>query len=88
MRALVIGAFCTQSRLPRLRLSRSRARHSSLRARHGGDNFGISFAGVALIAYMSSLTNLDTPQRSIALEFNLCLAGKDLEGISGAAVEA
>src|SRR6266436_3985084 len=32
-----------------------------------GDNFGISFAGVALIAYMSSLTNLGYTATQYAL---------------------
>ena len=49
-----------------------------------GDNFGISFAGVALVAYMSSLTNHGIHRHAVcALEFNLCLAGKDLEGVFG-----
>ncbi len=47
-----------------------------------GDNFGISFAGVALVAYMSSLTNHRIHRHAVcALEFSLCLAGKDLEGV-------
>jgi len=46
-----------------------------------GDNFSLSFAGVALVAYMSSLTNLGyTATQYCAFEFNLCLAGKILKG--------
>jgi len=43
-----------------------------------GDNFGISFAGVALVAYMSS-PPFDTPPRYAALESTLRLLGKDLK---------
>src|SRR5439155_931256 len=54
-----------------------------------GDNFGISFAGVALIAYMSSLTNLGyTATQYALLSSTYAWLGKILKGFSGAAVES
>jgi PAT family beta-lactamase induction signal transducer AmpG len=53
-----------------------------------GDNFGISFAGVALIAYMSSLTNLGyTATQYALLSSTYAWLGKILKGFSGAIVE-
>jgi PAT family beta-lactamase induction signal transducer AmpG len=53
-----------------------------------GDNFGISFAGVALVAYMSSLTNLGyTATQYALLSSTYSWLGKILKGFSGAAVE-
>jgi len=53
-----------------------------------GDNFGISFAGVALVAYMSSLTNLGyTATQYALLSSTYAWLGKILKGFSGAAVE-
>ena len=53
-----------------------------------GDNFGISFAGVVLIAYMSSLTNLGyTATQYALLSSTYAWLGKILKGFSGAAVE-
>jgi PAT family beta-lactamase induction signal transducer AmpG len=52
------------------------------------DNFGISFAGVALVAYMSSLTNLGyTATQYALLTSTYAWLGKILKGFSGAAVE-
>ena len=54
-----------------------------------GDNFGISFAGVALIAYMSSLTNIGyTATQYALLSSTYAWLGKILKGFSGAEVEA
>src|SRR6266576_2107447 len=54
-----------------------------------GDNFGISFAGVALVAYMSSLTNLGyTATQYALLSSTYSWLGKILKGFSGAAVES
>jgi PAT family beta-lactamase induction signal transducer AmpG len=54
-----------------------------------GDNFGISFAGVALVAYMSSLTNLGyTATQYALLSSTYAWLGKILKGFSGAAVES
>jgi PAT family beta-lactamase induction signal transducer AmpG len=53
------------------------------------DNFGISFAGVALVAYMSSLTNLGyTATQYALLSSTYAWLGKILKGFSGAAVES
>ena len=52
------------------------------------DNFGISFAGVALVAYMSSLTNLGyTATQYALLSSTYAWLGKILKGFSGATVE-
>jgi PAT family beta-lactamase induction signal transducer AmpG len=54
-----------------------------------GDNFGISFAGVALVAYMSSLTNLGyTATQYALLSSTYAWLGKILKGFSGAMVES
>ena len=54
-----------------------------------GDNFSLSFAGVALIAYMSSLTNLGyTATQYALLSSTYAWLGKILKGFSGAAVES
>ena len=53
------------------------------------DNFGISFAGVALVAYMSSLTNLGyTATQYALLSSTYAWLGKIMKGFSGAAVES
>jgi PAT family beta-lactamase induction signal transducer AmpG len=53
-----------------------------------GDNFGISFAAVALVAYMSSLTNLGyTATQYALLSSTYAWLGKILKGFSGATVE-
>jgi MFS transporter, PAT family, beta-lactamase induction signal transducer AmpG len=53
-----------------------------------GENFGISFAGVALVAYMSSLTSLGyTATQYALLSSTYAWLGKILKGFSGAAVE-
>ena len=55
----------------------------------GGDNFVQGYAGVALIAYMSSLTNLGyTATQYALLSSAYALLGKFLKGFSGAVVEA
>ena len=52
------------------------------------DNFGISFAGVALVAYMSSLTNIGyTATQYALLSSTYAWLGKILKGFSGAEVE-
>jgi MFS transporter, PAT family, beta-lactamase induction signal transducer AmpG len=53
------------------------------------DNFGISFAGVALVAYMSSLTNIGyTATQYALLSSTYAWMGKILKGFSGAEVES
>jgi PAT family beta-lactamase induction signal transducer AmpG len=54
-----------------------------------GDNFAISFAGVALIAYMSSLTSIGyTATQYALLSSTYAWLGKILKGFSGAEVES
>jgi PAT family beta-lactamase induction signal transducer AmpG len=54
-----------------------------------GDNFSISFAGVTLIAYMSSLTNIGyTATQYALLSSTYAWLGKILKGFSGAEVES
>jgi PAT family beta-lactamase induction signal transducer AmpG len=53
------------------------------------DNFGIGFSGVALVAYMSSLTNLGyTASQYAVMSSALAWTGKILKGFSGKEVEA
>jgi PAT family beta-lactamase induction signal transducer AmpG len=53
------------------------------------DSFAQAFAGVALVAYMSSLTSLGyTATQYALLSSTYALLGKFLKGFSGAAVEA
>jgi PAT family beta-lactamase induction signal transducer AmpG len=53
------------------------------------DNFAMSFAGVALVAYMSSLTSLGyTATQYALLSSTYAMLGKFLKGFSGAVVEA
>ena len=54
-----------------------------------GDNFSISFAGVALVAYMSSLTSLGyTATQYALLSSAYTWPGKVLKGTSGAVIDA
>jgi PAT family beta-lactamase induction signal transducer AmpG len=54
-----------------------------------GDSFSISFAGVALVAYLSSLTSLGyTATQYALLTSAYTWAGKTLKGFSGATVES
>ncbi len=53
------------------------------------DDFAIGFSGVALVAYMSSLTSLGyTASQYAVMTSALAFAGKTLKGFSGGAVEA
>jgi PAT family beta-lactamase induction signal transducer AmpG len=53
------------------------------------DNFGIGFSGVALVAYMSSLTSLGyTASQYAVMSSALAWTGKILKGFSGEGVEA
>jgi PAT family beta-lactamase induction signal transducer AmpG len=54
-----------------------------------GDNFAQGYAGVALVAYMSSLTGLGyTATQYALLSSTYALLGKFLKGFSGLAVES
>ncbi len=53
------------------------------------DNFAMSFAGVALVSYMSSLTSLGyTATQYALLSSTYAMLGKFLKGFSGAVVES
>ena len=53
-----------------------------------GDSFGTSFAGVALVTYMSSLTSLGyTATQYALLSSTYAYLGKFLKGFSGLVVE-
>ena len=53
-----------------------------------GDNFAMAYAGVALVAYMSSLTGLGyTATQYALLSSTYAMLGKFLKGFSGAIVE-
>ena len=55
----------------------------------GGDNFVQGYAGIALIAYMSSLTNLGyTATQYALLSSAYAVLGKFLKGFSGAVIES
>jgi PAT family beta-lactamase induction signal transducer AmpG len=52
------------------------------------DNFGIAFSGVALVAYMSSLTSLGyTASQYAVMSSALAWTGKIFKGFSGAVIE-
>jgi len=54
-----------------------------------GDNFSLSFAGVALVAYMSSLTSLGyTATQYALLSSTYAWLGKILKGFSGVMVQS
>ena len=53
------------------------------------DNFGLGFSGVALLAYMSSLTSLGyTASQYAVMSSALAFAGKSLKGWSGFIIQA
>jgi PAT family beta-lactamase induction signal transducer AmpG len=81
MQAAAIAAYATLASLgPSIRL---------FALVMAADNFSISFAGVALIAYMSSLTNIGyTATQYALLSSTYAWLGKILKGFSGAEVES
>jgi MFS transporter, PAT family, beta-lactamase induction signal transducer AmpG len=75
-----IGALHATAADPHLRL---------FAAVMAGDNFGISFAGVALVSYMSSLTSLGyTATQYALLSSSYAWVGKLTKPFSGAVVES
>jgi PAT family beta-lactamase induction signal transducer AmpG len=80
MQAVAVAAFAALARpAPSLTL------FSAVMA---GDNFSTSFAGVALIAYMSSLTSLGYTATQYALLSSVyAWAGRMLKGFSGSIVD-
>src|SRR5438552_7951693 len=90
MRALIIGGILQAAAIAAyatLAFSGTSIRPFALVM--AGDNFSISFAGVALIAYMSSLTNIGyTATQYALLSSTYAWLGKILKGFSGAEVES
>jgi len=89
MRALIIGGILQAAAIASyatLAFSGTSTRLFALVM--AGDNFSISFAGVALVAYMSSLTNIGyTATQYALLSSTYAWLGKILKGFSGAEVE-
>ena len=89
MRALLLGGLC---------LNIGTAMYGVLPSAHDTpifalvmaiDNFSIGFAGITLVAYMSSLTSLGyTATQYALLSSSYAWAGKLLKGFSGSIVEA
>jgi MFS transporter, PAT family, beta-lactamase induction signal transducer AmpG len=90
MRALIIGGILQAAAIAAyasLAFSGTSTRLFALVM--AGDNFSISFAGVALVAYMSSLTNIGyTATQYALLSSTYAWLGKILKGFSGAEVES
>src|ERR1700757_2773410 len=89
MRALIIGGILQAVATAAFAaLAFARASISLFAVVMVGDNFSLSFAGVALVAYMSSLTSLGyTATQYALLSSTYAWLGKILKGFSGAAVE-
>jgi PAT family beta-lactamase induction signal transducer AmpG len=89
MRALIVGGLLQAAAVGSYAiLAFASARVPVFALVMAGDNFSISFAGVALIAYMSSLTNLGyTATQYALLSSTWAWLGKILKGFSGATVE-
>jgi PAT family beta-lactamase induction signal transducer AmpG len=90
MRALIIGGILQAAAIAAYATLAFAGRTIPLFALvMAGDNFGISFAGVALVAYMSSLTNIGyTATQYALLSSTYAWLGKILKGFSGAEVES
>lgn len=85
---LLIGAVLQGFGTAAFALLAYRADFVTFSAVMAGDNFAQSFAGVALVAYMSSLTGLGyTATQYALLSSTYALLGKFLKGFSGAVVE-
>jgi PAT family beta-lactamase induction signal transducer AmpG len=90
MRALIIGGVLQSAAIAAYAtLAFAGATIPLFSLNMAGDNFGISFAGVALIAYMSSLTSIGyTATQYALLSSTYAWLGKILKGFSGAEVES
>jgi PAT family beta-lactamase induction signal transducer AmpG len=89
VRTLIAGAILQPIAVASFALLALKGGHLSLfSAVMGLDSFAMSFAGVALVAYMSSLTSLGyTATQYALLTSTYAWVGKFLKGFSGAAVE-
>lgn len=90
MRALIIGGLLQALGIAAFALLASRYPNPILFAAvMVGDNFSISFAGVALVAYMSSLTSLGyTATQYALLSSAYTWPGKILKGTAGIVMDA
>src|SRR5262249_18589579 len=90
MRALIVGGLLQAGSVASYAiLAFVSAGMPAFAAVMAAENFSISFAGVALVAYMSSLTNLGyTATQYALLSSTYAWLGKILKGFSGAAVES
>jgi PAT family beta-lactamase induction signal transducer AmpG len=90
MRALIAGAiFQALGTAAFAFLSYSHGNIAIFSAVMAGDNFGTSFAGVALVTYMSSLTSIGyTATQYALLSSTYAYLGKIAKGFSGAIVES
>jgi PAT family beta-lactamase induction signal transducer AmpG len=90
MRALIVGGILQAASVAAYAvLAFVSASVPAFAAVMAGENFSISFAGVALVAYMSSLTNLGyTATQYALLSSTYAWMGKILKGFSGATVES
>jgi len=80
LQALSIAAFALLALIP--------GNFAVFSAVMAADNFSIAFAGVALVAYMSSLTSLGyTATQYALLSSTYAMLGKFLKGFSGVTVE-
>jgi PAT family beta-lactamase induction signal transducer AmpG len=90
MRALIIGGILQVLAIAAFSiLAHQKANVLLFSAIMAGDNFSTSFAGVALMTYMSSLTSLGyTATQYALLSSAYTWAGKLLKGFSGSIVES
>jgi PAT family beta-lactamase induction signal transducer AmpG len=90
MRALIVGGILQAASVAAYAvLAFVSASVPAFAAVMAGENFSIGFAGVALVAYMSSLTNLGyTATQYALLSSTYAWMGKILKGFSGATVES
>jgi PAT family beta-lactamase induction signal transducer AmpG len=90
MRALIIGGVLQALAIAAFAsLAYAKANVALFAAVMAGDNFSTGFAGVALVAYMSSLTSLGyTATQYALLSSTYAWLGKIMKGFSGAIVES
>ena len=89
MRALLLGGLCLNTATALYAVLPYRHDPVTFAAMMAVDNFSISFAGITLVAYMSSLTSLGyTATQYALLSSTYAWAGKLLKGFSGSIVEA
>lgn len=90
MRALVVGGFCQAAGIAiHALLALEPGRLALFLLVMGVDDFSIGLAGIMLVTYMSSLTNLGYTATQYALmSSTYALVGKTLKGFSGSVVDS